>query len=1032
MMRSAPKQQFVLALGLAIVIAAIVALIIAASRPSFYFEVSVRSSASGTAQAFYDIGKGINEPDSARLPLRASQSTAVYRFPLPDADYRSIRFDPLDHGNAEIGIKDARIADMAGRTVRAISLSEITVTNGVSRSGIAGDTLWLTLGPADKDSNLTVNLSPPVLLHSSTGLWFFIGRTFLLCFIAFIGVSVLWLTFAPAIWIRTRPAWQTVAAWAERRPRTALLIVAVVSVAISCYPIIFFGRSFVSGNMTSMLYPGPPGLPGYQDVETDDFKSSDFGAMMWQNLPYSFVEGRALTQQGELPLWNRYNSCGTTLLGQGQSMFGDPLHMLVLVAGEASWAWDIKFLLAKILFCWALGLAIYASSKHLPSAALLGFSSGFIGFFAYRFDHPAFFSLCYAPWIPLCWIELSQAASLRRSAGWMAGLLLASWVELTSGTVKEAYGLLIGMHGCGLLIFLKTPKVNTGKKLLLLAGAAIIFVLLAAPVILAFWSALKNSYTGYKDEARAWQIQPSMLTGFFDDIFYRAMNPAGLLFNPSTNFLILLGCVFALVNLKTLLREPVFAGMGFGALGSFAIVFGIIPPSLIKLVPMLNHIWHTDNVFSCALIIELIILAGFGVRSYVKRSAVRRSTWDLWLAVLILFALLGSYLGFIQAAQREPDTFVPPGSWKEHAWVFYAYAFSLIAAALTLLWLGKAVSQKPRWALLAGPLCLLCLAGLHWRHGFHLKTGLEQIDDVVVNPPVRVNFNSPSAAVTLVRNEPGPFRTVGFGYILFPGYNAMAGLESISGPDALINPFYRQLLVSSGINLPWGWRVEVGKTNFKSLLPMYDLLNIGFFLDDAGQPQSPDPHLVRIASLDLDVYKNQNSWPRAFFIDQVQHYNFVEDFLRLVNERPGSPLAAVQNDGVGSPRAEELPMAAGIAPKVSPATNYKLTNNTTTFTIDAPSAGIAVLTEAYVGRDFIARINGVPCDYFRVNHAFRGIKIPGPGRYEVSFSYWPKHFTASLVLFGLGALSLLVWAASTAFAPFLFRGRPGSMREVPL
>lgn len=1013
MTHAVSKQQFAIVIGFGLVVATFIALTAAAPKPSFYFEVSVRSSASGTTQTFYDIGKGVNEPDSARLPLRASQSETVYRFPLPDADYRSIRFDPLDHGNAEIGIKDARIADMAGRTVRAISLSELTVTNGVSRSGIAGDTLWLTLGPADKDSNLTVNLSPPVLLHSSAGLWLFIGRTFLLCFVAFMGASVLWLTFAPAIWIRTRPAWQTVAAWAERQPRTTLLIVAAVSVGISCYPIVFFGRSFVSGNITSMLYPGPPGLPGYQDVETDDFKNSDFGAMMWQNLPYSFVEGRALTQHGELPLWNRYNSCGTTLLGQGQSMFGDPLHMLVLAAGEASWAWDLKFLLAKILFCWALGLAIHASTQHLPSAALLGFSSAFIGFFAYRFDHPAFFSLCYAPWILLCWIELSRAASIRRSAGWIAGLVLASWAELTSGTVKEAYGLLLSMHGCGMLLFLKSARVNTQKKLLLLAAAALIFILLAAPVVLTFWSALKNSYTGYKEHALAWQIQPSMLTGFFDDIFYRAMNPAGLLFNPSTNFLVLLGCVFALVNLKTLLRDPVFAGLALGALASFAIVFGIIPPSLIKLLPLLNHIWHIDNVFSCALIVELIVLAGFGVRSYVKRSAGRRSTWDLWLAVLILFVLLGSYLGFIQAAQRDPDTFVPPGSGIEHTWFFYSYTFSLIGAALTLLWLGKAVSQKSGWALLAGPLAVLCLAGLLWRHGLHLKTDLAQIDDVVVNPPVRVNFNSPSAAVTFVRNEQGPFRTVGFGYILFAGYNAMAGLESISGPDALISPFYRQLILASGIKLQWYWRPEVEKANLKSLLPLYNLLNIGFFLDDPGQLQSPDPSLVRIASLDLDVYRNQSSWPRAFFIDQVQHYNSVDDFLRLVNERPGRPLAAVQNGGVGSPNEAQLPpVTAGVVAKVSPGINYKLTNNTTTFTIDAPGGGIAVLTEAYVGRDFIARINGVQCDYFRVNHAFRGIKIPGPGRYEISFSYWPKHFTASLLMSGAGAVLLLAGLAT--------------------
>ena len=72
----------------------------------------------------------------------------------------------------------------------------------------------------------------------------------------------------------------------------------------------------------------------------EDVKGSDVGAMMWQHMPYAVVQSRAIFQDLELPLWNRYNSSGVTLLGQGQSMFGDPLHVLVLLTGGASWAWD--------------------------------------------------------------------------------------------------------------------------------------------------------------------------------------------------------------------------------------------------------------------------------------------------------------------------------------------------------------------------------------------------------------------------------------------------------------------------------------------------------------------------------------------------------------------------------------------------------------------------------------------------------------------------------------------------------------------
>jgi hypothetical protein len=80
---------------------------------------------------------------------------------------------------------------------------------------------------------------------------------------------------------------------------------------------------------------GIPSLPGHDETETENFKGSDAGAIMWHDVPNSFIQSRALFRDGELPLWNRHNSCGLTLLGQGQSMFGDPLHGIVLFAGAA-------------------------------------------------------------------------------------------------------------------------------------------------------------------------------------------------------------------------------------------------------------------------------------------------------------------------------------------------------------------------------------------------------------------------------------------------------------------------------------------------------------------------------------------------------------------------------------------------------------------------------------------------------------------------------------------------------------------------
>ena len=50
----------------------------------------------------------------------------------------------------------------------------------------------------------------------------------------------------------------------------------------------------------------------------------------------------------------------------------------------------------------------------------------FIGFFVYRVNHPAIFSLGYAPWALYCWLRVAQAASGRATALWTAGLGLAN------------------------------------------------------------------------------------------------------------------------------------------------------------------------------------------------------------------------------------------------------------------------------------------------------------------------------------------------------------------------------------------------------------------------------------------------------------------------------------------------------------------------------------------------------------------------------------------------------------------------------
>jgi hypothetical protein len=1001
---SLPKFQLALVLFLAALSASVVALTYWALTPSFYFEVSMRSSTAGMAQTFYDIGPGINELDSVRLPLRDTKSAAVYRFPLPEAEYRSFRFDPLDHGSADIVIGSARIVDMFGHTVRNFSLKELTVANDISGSEIKDGKMFLTLGPADNDSNLIIYPGTPLALHvAPSGRLLFAARVFLFYFLPLLTAGVLWTVLARRLWsTRMQQRCSRLTAWGRLHPRRALLLVAAISTVISCYPVIFFGRSFVSpNNGVVLLYDRLPTLPGYTSATQDDAKGADVGAAAWFHVPYAVVESHAIFHDFELPLWNRYDSCGVTLLGQGQSMFGDPLHFLVLFTGGSSWAWDIKFMLAKILFAWGMGLTILAATRHLPSSVILTASSVFIGFFAFRYDHAAIFSVCYSPWILYCWFRIKEVTTVKDSLPWIVGLMVASWTEMNSGTVKEAYLLLLGMNGCGLLIVLlaNEPLALKLKKLIHLVGAGLLFIAISMPIWLTFLDALRTAHTLYNVPG-VWNIPPSLFIGIFDDIFYREFISGEAVYNPSANFLVLLGFLLSLGHFKELLRDSAYRAVGISALIALAMAFAVVPPSVIVKMPFIGNIIHIGNTFSCILIVYLILIAGFGLRAFWQQLPAKEWQANATASFLFLALLLSLYLGFIQASS--------PGSPILHAHpismsaFFYWYASTLLIAVVALPFIARGVVRHPTSRILTVPMLLASLFILHWRHGMYLKT---PVDEYVMNPQIRVNFGAYSPAINFVQTDKiEPSRTVGIGDNLFAGFNAALGVESLNGADPLINHYYRQLTEAWNIPKAWDWRFLVDEKTLAQLRPLFDMLNVRYFLGSSTQRSEEGLRLVDRS--DLSVYESDSVWPRAFFVEGVSTYDTLPQLISLVKGSNGHPFVAVeQSETRQHPQLPTLRGRQNDQPVVA-AFDYELTNNNTSFTITAPKSGVVALTEAYLPDDFRVTVNGKATPYFRVNHAFKAITIDQAGTYLISVSYWPHHFTLSLLISAAGSALL--------------------------
>jgi hypothetical protein len=130
--------------------------------------VEMRSDVSSSAQLFYDIGRGINEADSVRLPVTASNAYSLLHLPLPNATIRALRFDPLT-GPGTFSVRRAYITDSYGSVNRQFALKDLAASNQIAtrtdtRSGVKFSTV-----PTANDPFVQIALSDP--LNPSLSAW---------------------------------------------------------------------------------------------------------------------------------------------------------------------------------------------------------------------------------------------------------------------------------------------------------------------------------------------------------------------------------------------------------------------------------------------------------------------------------------------------------------------------------------------------------------------------------------------------------------------------------------------------------------------------------------------------------------------------------------------------------------------------------------------------------------------------------------------------------------------------------------------
>ncbi|CAN5372544.1 hypothetical protein BH09PSE6_BH09PSE6_05160 [soil metagenome] len=948
-------------------------------------ELEMRSSATADVQVFFDAdGKGFSEADSATVKLLPGSSWTTVRMIVPARHLEKIRLDPTV-ADTPVEIRAARLISRGADHVSQLKLDSLVPLNQVLSYRNDGAFWTVTPVKGAVDVNFLLTLDPQEGNLEDDYRWLSVFKWVVICQLA------IWLSSKA---LRTSSARRSLAS-ARAHPCKTVLVVAIVGTILSCWPVVFDGKSFVApgngvpGGGIVLLYDTQPTLPAQGSNGTEDVHLTDVGAVMWHHFPFSVVQERSVKHDGEFPLWNRFGSAGQSMLGQGQAMLGDPLNWMVWAWGANSTSYDLKFLVLRVAFAASLGLTVLMLTRSAFASGLVAFAAPFIGYFVFRVNHPAIFSLCYASLVLLAWVAMASCKP-RQLAWTLVAVVVANWLMFNSGTVKEAY---VSAAMADLVGFLYAFRAALGRRelrrtylfaaLVVLPLSALIGVVVYLPML----DALAAGWTAYAAPA-VYQFSPLEIGGFVDTFYFLISQGS---YWPAVNALVFAGAGFAILVLwsnpqRVIEDRFVATTLAVVVLGSLALAFGVIPGQLLLDVPFVNSIYHVHNTFLTAAIVPCCVLSGIGFNAMRRMRTEDRLVWCA-AVLLILLAIVLEHVTFA------------PGQIAHVARAGALYGLALVVAlAIVFRWI--ALPDPARLSALSLGVLMIAFVALLGRGA---QWGNVRFESYVFNPQKRADMLAHSAVIEAAHKQSAePVRMVSVGNSVFSGYRAVYGLEGIDGPEAVQELPYRQLMMAMDMPYAWVWRMDFTDETLVQKRGALNLLGVGLVF--ARQPLKPVSDLKEFAEEPLLFgYRRSGAWPRAFFSSRLGTYRDLSELSRTVESNPGPFVEAAA--GVVDGNAQLRSLAAQPA-SIAAARDYALTANRTSFTVDASGPGVIYLGEADDPRNFKVRLNGVPTSYFTANGAFKAIYVPAAGIYRVEFRYWPRRLNSYIALSLLGILLL--------------------------
>jgi hypothetical protein len=920
-------------------------------------------------EVLFDLGQGFVPAHTAQVTLARSDVVSTQRVPLGPGLYWSIRFDPFGE-SGRLRLENVRIEDRFGVTTdvlrpeRFAASSFVTIdehtTNGLSATAVEGHL----------DPQLVYRFRfPRFLWLSRTEAAYWTG-IFYLATLA--GALAARLVGAVAARLAGRALWRPAPGRARSpHPWLAVTISAGLATIVAVHPLLL-GRSLATPNNgpSTFVYDRPPFVPASPDLAVEDARSSDTDAAMWVTLPYTRVQRDALLD-GEFPWWNRRVEGGVPLWGQAQSRLLDPVHWLSLMSNEALGA-DLSFAAGRFVYATGAGLAALIASGSLAAAVVTAASAPFTGHFTARFNDPGYFAIVYAPWVLWAYGLLAAAERRRERAAACLLLTFATTLAMFAAPPKEGVLVLSAAHLAGIIaLLLGEPgrrRGGAGRLAWAMVGA-VCAALLTAPHWLIFLETLRDSYTVYEGNAAEFAGMAHAGSLFLGNMSW-PLAPGGL------HLLFTAGLAAALFGWRHVIASPLAAGCGLAALAGIALAMGLLPEVWVLSTPLLRQVHHVGRSALIAVVPLLTIVAAIGIAalcpSGLEDSPRRCLASGLLAAVVTLLSVLAV------ADLSDPTSEV-----------------ELIAVPWIATWpclFNRAMSRMV--GIVATVAFAMVTAALLLPGGLHVETGAAWFDAFLVQPRMRVDLTArpPELAVMAAAGE--PFRVAGTERVFSAGVPGNYGLETVTGFEALASPHARRLGAQFSPTHPSALPAD-RPDGVEAVAPFLDFWGVRYrvALANGGAPS-------------LRVTERPGAWPRAFFVDGVGVHDGTDGFARRLRDVAG-PLASV--DAADPEAAVATRFLSREHTTIVGATDYRLTPNTTTFTVLASGAGVVVLGEAY-WPGVQATLNGRAAPVFRVNETMRGVLISEPGVHVVSFAYRPRYWWPALVM----ALSGIAVAAVLA------------------